>query len=125
MINKEMICVICPNGCQLLVEIQEGDQPLVTGVTGNTCDKGPEWARQEIINPMRTISSSIMVEDGDFPLVSVRTDSSVSLKDIFKVMGEIKAVRLKAPVKTGDIIIEKVAGLSCNIIATRNVQNVA
>jgi CxxC motif-containing protein len=124
MIKKELICVICPNGCQLQADIQEGEQPAVTDVTGNLCDKGPEWARQEIVNPMRTIASSVLVEDGDFPMVSVRTDAPISLKSIFDVMGEIKAVRLNAPVKIRDIIIAKVAGLPCNIIATRNVQKV-
>lgn len=122
--RKELICVICPNGCQLQAEIQEGEQPVVTDVTGNLCDKGPEWARQEIINPMRTIASSVLVEGGDFPLASVRTDSPISLKRIFDVMKEIKAVRLNAPVHIGDILIEKAAGLPCNIIATRNVKRI-
>jgi CxxC motif-containing protein len=120
--KKELICVICPNGCQLQAEIQEGDRPAVTNVTGNLCDKGPEWARQEIINPMRTIASSVLVEDGDLPMVSVRTDSAIPLKKIFEVMKEIKAARVHAPVRIGDLIIEKVAGLTCNIIATRNVK---
>lgn len=124
MTKKELICVICPNGCQLEVDISEGEQIEVTDVTGNLCDKGPEWARQEIINPMRTISSSVLVEQGDFPMVSVRTDSPIPLKNVFDVMKEIKAARLKAPVKIGDEIIKNVAGLPCNIIATRNVQNV-
>jgi CxxC motif-containing protein len=120
--KKELICVICPNGCQLQAEIQEGDRPAVTNVTGNLCDKGPEWARQEIINPMRTIASSVLVEDGDLPMVSVRTDSAIPLKKIFEVMKEIRAARVNAPVRIGDVIIEKVAGLTCNIIATRNVK---
>jgi len=122
--KKELTCVICPNGCQLQAEIQEGEQPVVTDVTGYLCDKGPEWARQEILNPMRTIASNVLVEDGDFPMVSVRTDSPIPLKRIFEVMKEIKAARLKAPVRIGDVIIEKVAGLTCNIIATRNVQRI-
>jgi CxxC motif-containing protein len=122
--TKELICVICPNGCQLQVDIQEGEQIDVTDVTGNLCDKGPEWARQEIINPMRTIASSVLVEQGDFPMVSVKTDSPISLKKIFDVMKEIKTAKLKAPVTIGEVIIQNVAGLSCNIIATRNVQKV-
>ena len=120
--KKELICVICPNGCQLQAEIQEGERPAVTNVTGNLCDKGPEWARQEIVNPMRTIASSVLVEDGDLPMVSVRTDSAIPLKKIFEVMKEIRAARVNAPVRIGDVIIEKVTGLTCNIIATRNVK---
>ncbi|MFH1079774.1 MAG: DUF1667 domain-containing protein [Pseudomonadota bacterium] len=124
MIKKELTCVICPNGCRLQADIREGEQLIVTDITGNMCDKGTEWARQEIVNPMRTIASNILVEQGDFPLVSVRTDAPISLKNIFDVMKEIKAARRRAPVKIGDRIIEKVAGLACNIIATRNVQKV-
>ena len=102
-------------------KFRKGEKLKVTDVTGNLCDKGPEWARQEIVNPMRTISSSVLVEQGDFPMVSVRTDSPISLKNIFKVMKEIKSVRVKAPVKIGDIVIEKVLGPPCNIIgATSN-----
>jgi CxxC motif-containing protein len=122
--KKELICVICPNGCQLQADIQEGEELAVTEVTGNLCDKGPEWAKQEIVNPMRTIASSVLVDNGDFPMVSVKTDSPISLKRIFDVMREIKSTKLKAPVNIGDIIIEKVAGLPCNIIATRDVKKV-
>jgi len=122
--RKELICVICPNGCQLQAEIQEGQEPAVTEVAGNLCDKGPVWARQEIVNPMRTIASSVIVEAGDFSMVSVRTDSPVPLKGIFSIMKEIKALKLMAPVKIGDVVIKDVAGMPCNIIATRNVQKV-
>lgn len=117
-----MICVICPNGCQLQVDVDEGEKSAVADVRGSLCNKGPEWARQEIFNPVRTIASSILVEGGDFPVVSVRTDSPVPLKKINDVMNEIRTVRLKAPVSIGQVIIKKVLGLNCNIIATRNVQ---
>jgi CxxC motif-containing protein len=36
-------------------------------------------------------------------------------------MEEIKAIKLKAPVRIGDVVIKNVAGLPCNIIATRNI----
>lgn len=120
--QKELICVICPNGCQLEADIEEGSRVFVKDIRGHLCEKGPEWAEQELVNPMRTIASNIIIEEGDFPLMSVRTDSPIPLKKIFNVMKEIKGLQLKAPVKTGDILIKDVSGLPCNIIATRNVQ---
>jgi CxxC motif-containing protein len=123
--KKELICVLCPNGCRLEIEIEEGPQIVIKDVSGNLCEKGVEWARQEIFNPMRSISSSIWVEKGELPLVSVRTDTPIPLKSIFHVMKEIRAFRVKAPVNIGDIIIEEVAGLPCNIIATRNVREIS
>ena len=56
--KKELICIVCPNGCPLEAEWQE-EEKLVGEVTGNLCDKGPVWAVQELTNPVRTIASSV------------------------------------------------------------------
>ena len=119
--KKELVCVVCPNGCQLIVDIDDGAKLEVKNVIGHTCDKGPEWAKQEIINPMRTISSNVAVNGGNFPLVSVRTDTPIPLGKIMDVMKEIKKIRVDAPLRIGDHLIERPAGTSCNIIATRHV----
>ena len=121
MTKKELICVICPNGCELKAEIEEGPQIEVKEITGELCEKGPAWAEQELVNPVRTIASSIIVDGGDYPLVSVRTDAAISLKSISDVMKTIKSARAKAPVRIGDILIKDPAGTSCNIIATRHI----
>lgn len=122
MMRKELICIVCPNGCLLQAEIEEGDTIKVNEITGHLCDKGPEWAEQELVNPMRTIASSIRVEGGDFPLVSVRTDSPIPLKAIPDIMKAIKSAEAKAPVEIGDIMLKNPAGTTCNIIATRTVR---
>ena len=119
--TRELICIVCPNGCRLEADIKEEKEVIVEDIRGNLCDEGIAWAEQEIISPMRTIASNIAVDGGDFPLVSVRTDSPIPLESIMDVMREVKALRLKAPVSIGDRLIENPAGTSCNIIATRNV----
>lgn len=120
MTGKELICIVCPNGCQLEVEITEGDTIEVGEVTGNLCEKGPEWALQEILNPMRSIASSVRVRGGAFPLVSVKTDSPIPLEKIFDVMKAIKCLVVDAPVHIGDHLIEHPADTGCAIVATRN-----
>ena len=119
--RKQLICVVCPNGCQIEAQIEEGKQIQIKELNGAQCDKGLDWAKQELINPMRTIASSILVDGGDFPLVSVRTDSPIPLKSIPDVMKAIKSARVKAPVHIGDHLIENPADTSCSIIATRHV----
>ena len=121
MTEKKLICVICPNGCELRAVIDEGPQTVIKEITGELCEKGPVWAEQELLNPMRTIASSIVVDDGDYPLVSVRTDSAIPLKSISDVMKAIKSIKIKAPVRIGAVLIKEPAGTSCNIIATRHV----
>ena len=124
MTEKELICVICPNGCELRAVIEEGPQKEIKEITGELCEKGPAWAEQELLNPVRTIASSILVVGGDYPLVSVRTDTAIPLKSISNVMKAIKSTKVKAPVRIGDVLIKDPTGTSCNIIATRHVNEV-
>jgi CxxC motif-containing protein len=124
MTEKNLICVICPNGCELRAVIDEEPLPTVKEITGELCEKGPFWAEQELLNPVRTIASSIIVDDGDYPLVSVRTDSAIPLKSIRDVMKTIKSIKATAPIRIGDVLIKEPAGTSCNIIATRHINKV-
>ena len=119
--TKELVCILCPNGCRLEVELLEGGETLAVGeVTGNLCEKGPEWAEQEILHPVRSISSSVLVRGGLFPLVSVKTDTPIAREKIFEVMKEIRALVVDAPVHLGAALIRSPAGTECAIVATRN-----
>jgi len=121
MLKKDLVCIVCPDGCRVEALVEETPVLKVIEVRGCACDKGVAWVKQEIVNPMRTIASSVVVEQGNFKLVSVRTDTSIPLDKIFEVMAVIKRKAVDAPVTIGDILIENPAGVSCNIIATRNV----
>ena len=119
--KKHLVCIICPNGCKAEALIEENPELKVIEVKGCTCDKGIDWVEQEIINPVRIIASSIRVEQGDFKLVSVRTDTPIPLGKIFDVMKVIKHKKVSAPIAIGDTLIESPSGLNCKVIATRNV----
>ena len=90
-------------------------------VTGNKCPKGAEYAEQEIKNPMRTIASSVALEGGAMPLVSVRLTGPIPKAKIMDVMAVIRESTVKAPVKIGDVVIADVLGLGVDVVATRNV----
>ncbi len=119
--RKELTCIVCPNGCPLEVDFEEEPHIRIIRIKGHTCDKGPKWAEQEFVRPMRTIAGNIRVENGDFPLVSVRTDAPIPKNSILQVMAEIQSITFKAPVSIGDVLIKNPAGTDCNIIATRHV----
>ena len=121
MIEKEFICVVCPNGCSIKVRYEEGNPPKLTAAEGARCPRGRSWAQQEIENPMRTFSSSVLVEDGDFHEASVRLTKPVPLAKVFAVMEEIKKIRLRAPLSIGDVILTDPAGTKTEVIVTRNV----
>lgn len=45
-----MTCQVCPNQCQLAVQLEDDE---ITEVTGNGCMKGYAYAAQEAINRKR------------------------------------------------------------------------
>ena len=112
---RKFTCIMCPQGCDIEAEVCGSE---ILSITGNTCDKGKTYVTNELLHPMRNIASSILVEGSDHPLVSVRLSGLIPKDRIFDVMDQIKAVRAKAPVTRGSVIIENVLGLGVDVIAT-------
>lgn len=119
--KREYTCIVCPNGCPLQTEVTADGAPRLVSVTGNLCPRGEAWVRQEIENPVRTISTNVLITGGTLPVASVRTLDPVPLKDIMAVRESLKRVVLKAPVHIGDLVTDCPAGVPCRVIATRNI----
>ena len=117
--NRELTCIGCPMGCQLSVKMENGE---VTEVTGNTCPKGDIYARKEVVNPTRIVTSTVKITGGDKERVSCKTASDIPKSKIFDVMKDIDAVSVAAPAHIGDVLIKDVAGTGVDVIATRNVE---
>lgn len=115
---RELTCISCPLGCSLVVSI-DGE---TIGVTGNTCKRGEEYARKEVLSPTRIVTSSVRVRGGASARASVKTMQDIPKDKIMDIMGEIRQVSLEAPVEIGDIIIQDCAGTGVSIVATRQVK---
>jgi CxxC motif-containing protein len=115
---KELTCIGCPMGCQLTVSIENGK---VTEVKGNTCQKGDIYARKEVVNPTRIVTSTVKIVGGDKERVSVKTASDIPKDKIFDVMKDIDAAVVNAPAHIGDVLIKDVAGTGVDVIATREI----
>lgn len=117
---RNLICIGCPLGCPVTVTIDGED----INVTGNTCPKGAEYARKEVSNPTRIVTSSIRVNDGVIARVSVKTKKDIPKSKIFEVMEEIQGTRVDAPVSMGQVLIPDCAKTGVEIIATKSVDRV-
>lgn len=80
------------------------------------------YAAEELLNPVRTLTTTIRVSNGVIPLISVKTDKPIPKEKLFKVMDTISEFEVNAPVKIGDVLIGNVGGLDANIVATKNVE---
>lgn len=116
--KKEMICINCPLGCNLEVEIDGED----IAVRGNNCKRGEEYAKNEITDPKRIVTSTIRVCNGEKPMVSVKTAQEIPKNKIFDVMRVIKETRINAPVEIGDIVIYNILDTGVNVVATSRCQ---
>lgn len=113
-----LICIGCPLGCPLEVEM-EGAEVLT--VTGQTCKNGEKYARKELTAPTRIVTSTVRVSGGTLAMVSVKTASDIPKGKIFACVRELQAIDIAAPVAIGDVILENVCDTGVSIIATKNV----
>lgn len=116
--TKELVCIVCPTGCRMTAEIEDGK---ILSITGNSCARGKEYASEEAINPKRSVTTTMKVEGRSARLVSVKTDGRVPKRMIRDVMKACNAVTVGAPVCIGDILIIDVCGTGVNIVATKNI----
>ena len=116
MTKREMVCVSCPMGCAITVELDDNNE--VISVTGNTCPRGDKYARQECTHPERMLTSTVKVEGGRLPVVPVKSASPIPKEMLFDAMKEVNKVTLKAPVTFGDIAVKNILGTGIDIVVT-------
>ena len=118
--RRELICIGCPMGCPMIVDIDKTE----IQVSGNTCPRGDDYARKEVLSPTRIVTSSVHVKNGELEMVSVKTKEDIPKGKIFDIMKEIRETSVEAPVAIGDVVIENCAGTGIPIVATKNVARV-
>ena len=116
--KRELICIGCPMGCPLTVEL-EGSE--VKSVSGHTCKRGDVYARKEVTNHTRIVTSTVKVTGGSADMVSVKTREDIPKDKIFACVQALKDVVVEAPVHIGDVILSNVAGTGVDIVATKHV----
>ena len=117
--KKEITCIVCPIGCKILVKT---DGNKFEAVDGFKCKRGVVYAKSEALDPRRMLTTSVLVLNGEWPLVSVKSSKPVPKDKLFTVLKGIKKAEVKAPVKLGQIIIKNVAKTGIDIVATKQVK---
>lgn len=117
--EREFTCIICPNGCLIKVEYEGMN---ITNIKGDECPKGKDYVKNEITNPLRVFTGSVLVENGDFSLVGVKTPVPIPKKYLKKV-GEItRRIKVEAPVTIGQIVSFNLLNENIDLVATRKIE---
>ncbi len=120
-------CTTCPSECLLTVEVERdanGAVVEVRSVTGNSCPRGDKFAHQELICPMRVLTTTIAVSGGDEALLPVRTAEAIPLALHAQAMNLIRGLVVNAPIRIGDVVLEDLLGTSIDLVASMDIDRV-
>jgi len=111
---KQLICISCPNGCHLSVD------ETTMEVEGNKCPRGILFAKQELTNPIRTVTSTVRTIFPEFPVISVRTTKDISKAKIMPLMKLLNTIVVNEKLAINSIVIQNVLDTGADIITTTN-----
>lgn len=116
-------CTTCPSECLLTVEVERDADGVaeVRSVAGNSCPRGDKFAHQELICPMRVLTTTVAVSGGDEALLPVRTAEAIPLELHAQAMDLIRDLVVNAPIRMGDVVLENLLDTNINLIASMDI----
>lgn len=115
--KKEIICTVCPRGCAMTVEGEDGK---VLSITGNGCKRGLAFAESEFTAPVRLLTSTVRAAGRENELLPVRTRTPILRDKLFDCMQAIRETTVTLPVRQHDVVIADVCGTGVDVIASRD-----
>jgi CxxC motif-containing protein len=113
---SELVCIVCPIGCRLTIEIKgEGE----ISVTGNRCPKGDVYGREEMLSPKRVVTAVVRTDSRTFPYIPVRTDKPLPRALIPELIEDLARQTVRLPAVRGAVLIEDYRGSGVNVVTTR------
>lgn len=109
-----IICITCPKGCHLSV-----DEKNDYAVTGNSCPRGAEYGKNELLHPVRVVTSTVRIDGAMLPRLPVKTDRPLPKEKMFDCMALIDSITVQSPVKVGQVLAANILGTDVNIVAAK------
>ncbi len=117
-VPKEIICLGCPNGCHMTCE-QHADGSVT--VTGHQCERGEDYASEELLDPKRVVTAVVALDDGPIPFAPVKTDKPIPVTKIHSLLKTLYRARATPPIRCGDMLIRDFSGTGVNVTFTRTI----
>lgn len=114
--ERDLICVVCPVGCQIRATVEDGQ---MVELLGQACKRGEAFAREEISAPRRILTTTVRVVGGELPLVPVRSSAALPKAKLLQVAALLRTLRLPAPVEAQQIVAANVLGTGVDVVASR------
>lgn len=116
--TQSIICVACPKGCRLQIQ-RDGEEVLVSN---QGCKRGVEYAIGEMKDPRRMVATTVQIEGARHPLLPVYSAAPFPKARIFELLATLRSLKVQAPVKEGQIILENALDTGISILASRDME---
>ncbi|MEF9990338.1 MAG: DUF1667 domain-containing protein [Christensenellaceae bacterium] len=114
---QELTCIVCPKGCRICAD-EQGN------IKGAGCERGSIYAKNEISNPMRVVTSTVKLDGAELSRIPVKTSGAIPKKLVMTCMKRLNRVQITAPVKCGDVIVENILNTGVDLVATKTATRV-
>jgi len=111
---KAITCTVCPVGCQISISND-------LSISGNQCRRGEIYARQEMVDPRRMITTTLKTMSRAYPRLSVKTNNPIPKDKIFECLHILHSMIITKNVKIGDIIVKDILNTGVDIVATKEI----
>ncbi len=113
---KDIICVVCPKSCKIKID---ANQNILN--SKDCCIRGEKYAIEELIDPRRIFTSTVLVDNGNIKKVPVRTSKPIKKNDWKKAIKLTKDLKVEAPIKFKEVLIKNFLENGIDLIATREI----
>lgn len=112
--RKEYICIVCPKGCHIVVDGEN--------ISGYTCLRGLNYVKQESIDPRRTLTTTVKVNDENIRVCPVKSSDTLPKDKLFASMEEINKISVNLPIKLHQVVIKNILNTGVDIITTKEIK---
>lgn len=116
---KSLTCIECPKSCRITVDF-DGDK--INSINGFQCKKGEAYAREEIIDPKRILTSAVLTKGLELKMLPVRTNKPIPKSKLMEAMEEVKKIRLTRPVEVGGVVQKDFIVPGVDLVAAREIR---
>ena len=114
--ETKIICIMCPLACQVTLTID--DKGDIIGTANYLCKQGKKYAIAECKFPGRILTTIVLTEGSPHKLLPVRTAKPVPKDRLMEVMYSLSQIRVKPPIKMGQVIASDINKTGVDVVAT-------
>ncbi|MDL2224604.1 DUF1667 domain-containing protein [Eubacteriales bacterium OttesenSCG-928-M02] len=113
--TRRMTCIVCPIGCTIAVKRNRRGEMVITG---NKCPRGLAYAKEEMTDPRRNITSLVRVAGQREPY-GVKTAAPIKKGEIAALMEALGQLEVSPDAKAGDVVLKRFGEVGVDVIITR------